>query len=508
MEVASVKGQTKGQVETLLNKKTDPSLEKLFSLPEKVLQFGTGVLLRGLPDYFIDKANKNGIFNGRIVVVKSTDSGDSSVFSKQDNLYTLCVRGVDDGSLIEEDIICASISRVLSAKSEWNEVLKCASNPELEIIISNTTEVGIELVQDDITQNPPISFPGKVLAFLYERYRHFDGAPDKGMVIVPTELIPDNGKKLESIVIELAHRNGLEGSFIDWMEQSNYFCNSLVDRIVPGTPNSDMKARIEETLGYKDNLLTVSEVYRLWAIEGNEKVKEVLSFATADEGVIIEPSIEIYRELKLRLLNGAHTLTCGLAYLSGINTVRDGMENEELASFMRNLMLGEIAPSIPYKVDEKAARRFALRTYERFQNKHIEHQWINITAQYSSKMKMRNLPLLLNYYKIFESVPAYFALGFSAYLLFMKGVKKENGKIYGKRGDEFYVINDSMAEYFYEKWQSTDPTKIVNEVLKDKAFWGSDLTLLSGLSEKVNVWLKRMLEVGVAEALHQFSSRG
>jgi tagaturonate reductase len=292
------------------------------------------------------------------------------------------------------------------------------------------------------------------------------------------------------------------------MEQSNYFCNSLVDRIVPGTPNSDMKARIEETLGYKDNLLTVSEVYRLWAIEGNEKVKEVLSFATADEGVIIEPSIEIYRELKLRLLNGAHTLTCGLAYLSGINTVRDGMENEELASFMRNLMLGEIAPSIPYKVDEKAARRFALRTYERFQNKHIEHQWINITAQYSSKMKMRNLPLLLNYYKIFESVPAYFALGFSAYLLFMKGVKKENGKIYGKRGDEFYVINDSMAEYFYEKWQSTDPTKIVNEVLKDKAFWGSDLTLLSGLSEKVNVWLKRMLEVGVAEALHQFSSRG
>src|SRR4030095_1653476 len=179
--------------------------ERLFSLPERVLQFGTGVLLRGLPDYFIDKANRQGVFNGRIVVVKSTDSGDSSAFDKQDGLYTLCVRGLENGEKIEENIVNSSISRVLSAKDEWSEILQCAHNPNMQIIISNTTEVGIQLVQDDIHRLPPVSFPGKLLAFLLERYKAFDGSRQSGMVIVPTELILDNGKKLESIVLELAH---------------------------------------------------------------------------------------------------------------------------------------------------------------------------------------------------------------------------------------------------------------------------------------------------------------
>ncbi|MEO6540889.1 MAG: altronate oxidoreductase, partial [Ferruginibacter sp.] len=168
----------------------------LFELPEKVLQFGTGVLLRGLPDYFIDKANKQGIFNGRIVVVKSTDGAGADAFEKQDGLYTICVRGINDGKKLEENIVCSSISRVLSAKNEWNKILECAHNPQLKIIISNTTEVGIELVQDDIRRYPPVSFPGKLLAFLYERFKAFAGSKQSGMVIVPTELILDNGKKL------------------------------------------------------------------------------------------------------------------------------------------------------------------------------------------------------------------------------------------------------------------------------------------------------------------------
>ncbi|HNA18162.1 MAG TPA: altronate oxidoreductase, partial [Ferruginibacter sp.] len=251
----------------------------LFDLPEKVLQFGTGVLLRGLPDYFIDKANKQGIFNGRIVLVKSTDGGDATAFEKQDGLYTLCIRGVENGGKYEEDIINASISRVLSARSEWNKVLECAHNPQLKIIISNTTEVGIQLVHDDIRRYPPVSFPGKLLAFLYERYKAFEGSRQSGMVIVPTELISDNGKKLESIVIELAHLNGLEEAFIDWLENANRFCNSLVDRIVPGKPDEVLQRSIETRLGYTDELLIMSEVYRLWAIEGDEEIAETLSFA-------------------------------------------------------------------------------------------------------------------------------------------------------------------------------------------------------------------------------------
>src|SRR5215204_3630073 len=203
---------------TLRNIQTDSVKipdEALFELPEKVLQFGTGVLLRGLPDYFIDKANREGIFNGRIVVVKSTAQGDASDFDKQDGLYTLCVRGYQQGEIVEENLINASISRVLSATDHWGQILECAHNQNMQVIISNTTEVGIQLVNEDIRRHPPVSFPGKLLAFLYERFQAFGGSELSGMVIIPTELISDNGKKLESIILELAHLNGLEEDFIE-----------------------------------------------------------------------------------------------------------------------------------------------------------------------------------------------------------------------------------------------------------------------------------------------------
>src|SRR6201995_3309225 len=200
----------------------------IFSLPEKVLQFGTGVLLRGLPDYFIDKANRMGLFNGRVVVVKSTDGGDANAFDRQDGLYTLCVRGIEDGRKVEENIICSAISRVLSARDQWAEILALAHNPEMQIVISNTTEVGIQFVEDDIRRNPPVSFPGKLLAFLYERYKAFGGSPESGMVIVPTELIVDNGKKLAGIVKEQAQMGQLEADFLAWMEKHCRFCSSLV----------------------------------------------------------------------------------------------------------------------------------------------------------------------------------------------------------------------------------------------------------------------------------------
>src|SRR6201996_7733923 len=216
---------------------TQPSAN-VFNLPEKVLQFGTGVLLRGLPDYFIDKANRQGLFNGRIVVVKSTDGGDANAFDRQDALYTLCVRGIEDGRKAEENIICSAIGRVLSARDQWQEILTLARNPEMQIIISNTTEVGIQLVDDDIRRQPPVSFPGKLLAFLYERYKTFNGSPESGMVIVPTELIVDNGKKLAAIVKELAQIGQLEADFLAWMEKHCRFCSSLVDRIVPGKPDA------------------------------------------------------------------------------------------------------------------------------------------------------------------------------------------------------------------------------------------------------------------------------
>lgn len=482
--------------------------DELFELPEKVLQFGTGVLLRGLPDYFIDKANRLGVFNGRIVVVKSTDHGDTSAFDKQDGLYTLCVRGLENGQKVEENIINSSISRVLSAKDEWSKILECAHNPNMQVIISNTTEVGIQLVNDDVRRHPPVSFPGKLLSFLYERYLAFNGSIQSGMVVIPTELIPDNGKKLESIVLELAHLNGLPDAFIAWLEEANHFCNSLVDRIVPGKPSAQDREALEQELGYHDQLLTMSEVYRLWAIEGDDHVKSVLSFYEADEGVIIAPDINIYRELKLRLLNGTHTLSCGVAYLAGFDTVKQAMDDELMSAFITELMLHELAPAIPYAVDPAAAREFGGRVLDRFRNAHIRHHWINITVQYSSKMRMRNIPMLLQHYKTSDTPPELFSLGFAAWLLFMKSVKKENDKCYGLANGEQYVIEDERAVDFYHKWNNFKVPQLVEETMRDSAFWGTDLNALPGFTRAVTEKLEAIMNKGVRAVLeHALAQR-
>lgn len=481
--------------------------EKLLSLPEKVLQFGTGVLLRGLPGYFIDKANKAGIFNGRIVVVKSTSQGDTNAFKKQDCLYTQCIRGIENSKKIEENIINASISRVLSANDEWQQVLECAHDLNIQVIISNTTEVGIQLINDDIRKHPPVSYPGKLLAFLYQRFLAFNGSNQSGMVIVPTELIVNNGKKLESIIFELAHLNGLEAKFIDWLESCNSFCNSLVDRIVPGKPDSEALAELENKLGYTDQLLIMSEVYRLWAIEGDAKVKEVLSFAAADKGVIIADDIGIYRELKLRLLNATHTLSCGPAFLADCETVKEAMDDELLSAYISGVMINEIAPAIPYDIDEPVAHAFAMAVLERFRNPFIRHPWISITVQYSSKIKMRCIPVLVKHYSRFDHVPEFISLGLAAYLFFMKSESPEQGKYYGVLNGKKYPVTDDMAESLHRRWKSMDTASLVQDVLADKNLWGENLALLPGFYESVLENLNFISGSGMRPAIEAAKSR-
>ena len=481
--------------------------EAIFELPEKVLQFGTGVLLRGLPDYFIDKANRQGIFNGRIVVVKSTGTGDTADFEKQDSLYTLCVRGIQEGATVEENIINASISRVLSAAEQWEQILECAHNQNMQVIISNTTEVGIQLINEDIRKHPPASFPGKLLAFLYERFNAFGGSTHSGMVIIPTELISDNGRKLEAIVLELAHLNGLEEEFIEWLENHNCFCNSLVDRIVPGRPEANVQAAIEKELGYTDQLLIMSEAYRLWAIEGDDEVKKILSFAKADEGVIIEPDITLYKELKLRLLNGTHTLSCGLAFLAQFSTVKEAMDNEVISSFMKELMLQELAPSIPYHIEPKIATDFGNKVLDRFRNPMIKHHWINITVQYTSKMKMRIVPLLLSHYQKHQSAPQLIALGFAGFLFFTKPVRSAGEKYFGSFNGVEYPIQDEFAASFIKRWNNFAPSELVKEVLNDAELWGENLMNLPGFYESVLEKLNLLMSTGAIEAIETVQSK-
>lgn len=473
-----------------------------FDLPEKVLQFGTGVLLRGLPDFFIDKANRAGVFNGRIVVVKSTSSGGTDAFAVQNGLYAHVIRGIEDGNTVNEVIVNASISRVLSAKEEWAEILKCASNPEMQLIISNTTEVGITLQDDDVNAQPPVSFPGKLLAFLQERYKVAGGAADSGFVIVPTELIPENGSKLKEIVLTLASRNGCDGAFINWISEANYFCSSLVDRIVPGKLTGHDLKDTENFLGFRDDLMIMSEVFRLWAIEcTHPRAKEILSFAATDTGVVLTDDLEKFRELKLRLLNATHTVSCAVAYLSGFKTVKQAMADVGFTQFISTLALNEIASAIvSEKINYEEACTFANTVFDRFRNPFLEHQWISIAAQYTSKMKMRVVPLIQQHYQKSSTPPMHIALGMAAYLVLLKVEKNSAGQWVGEFNGGHYILADDNADIVAGHWSNSDNNDLVHRVLSDTQCWGTDLTAMPGFAEAVKSFLEKMLEGGIVEA--------
>jgi len=494
---------SKQHISQIQNKDISVPSVQLFALPEKILQFGTGVLLRGLCDYFIDKANKKNIFNGRIVVVKSTAQGETNAFAQQDCLYTHLVKGIEDGKAVEETIVNASISRVLSAKEEWKEILSCASNEAMQVIISNTTEVGITYAEEKIIGQVPASFPAKLLAWLYERYNVFNGAADAGLVIIPTELIIDNAGKLKDILIRLAQFNQLDAAFIHWLQSANHFCNSLVDRIVPGKLSAKEQLATEAELGYTDDLMIMSEVYRLWAIETNdEKVKQILSFAQADSGVVLAPDIIKFRELKLRLLNGAHTLSCGLAVLAGFTTVKEAMADTDFRNYIKELMLREIAVAVTdAQISYDEAASFAHKVIDRFANRYIEHKWLSICLQYSSKMLMRNIPTLQKYYEQKKTVPQLTALGFAAYLIFMKSEQDSKGQFIGTTNGLSYTINDDKAAQLHDYWQETDINKFVQQVFADKILWSTDLNQLPGFADAVIKNIEDIKDSGIKKLI-------
>ena len=472
------------------------------SLPEKVLQFGTGVLLRALPDFFIDQANRRGLFNGRVVVVKSTEGGDADAFARQDNLYTVAVRGLENGQPVHQNVVCGAISRVLVARRQWADILAFAKSPDLQIIISNTTEVGLVLEEDDdVRAAPPRSFPGKLLAVLHARYQAFGGAPDKGLVIIPTELVPDNGPRLREILRTLAERQLPDPAFLAWLDEANTVCGSLVDRIVPGRPAEPARAALAQELGYDDELLTMAEAYRLWAIAGDERVRAVLSFAAADAGIIVQPDITEFRELKLRLLNGTHTLAAGLAVLARVGTVREAMQEAAFGAYIRRLLLAELLPGIPYPPAPGVGERFGEQVLDRFRNPAVAHRWLAITLHYSAKLRLRVVPDLLHYYQRLGAVPPGVALGFAAYLRFMRGTRQDGSRWYGEVDGQEYLIQDEQAGGLADLWQRLPPAELVRQVLSDASRWDADLTALPGFAAAVTNFLAQIEQNSAAATL-------
>ena len=435
-----------------------------FQLPDKVLQFGTGVLLRGLPDYFIEKANQKGVFNGRIVVVKSTDSGDVSSFQEQDNLYTLSIRGIKNGQNIDEDIICSAISKILHANSEWSDVLNYAANPSIQIIISNTTEAGLQYVEEKLTHEPSISFPGKLTQCLYHRYVKLGHAPESKIVILPTELLTDNGIILKNIIEKLIHFNDYPKSFGDWINEKVIFSNTLVDRIVPGKLSNEAQQILFEKYGYTDSNAIMCEPYALWAIEGGQEVHDLLTFSTANDEIKIVSDISQFKELKLRILNGSHTLLCAKAIAEGFETVYLAMSDPIFKRYAEELIFEEILPSLPKDIKNEDKLSFAKDVIDRFSNPNIEHKWTSIAVQYPMKLTIRVLPLLKSYRQ---------ATGISP----TKMVECIKEALYFLLNNEDTPMDDiSKAAINEINLSSSSTEEKVKFLLQQESIWGEDFT--------------------------------
>ena len=452
---------------------------------ERVLHFGTGGFLRGFVGHFIEAANRQNAFNGRIVAVGSTGSGRDRVYNEQDGLFTLWVRGLDQGSATSKLQLNSAFSRALSARDEWAEVLACARNPELELIFSNTTEAGIALAEGDaFAATPPRSFPAKLTRVLWERAHHFNYALDRGVVVLPCELIDDNGTRLKQLVRELALRWKLESTFTAWLDAAVPFCNTLVDRIVPGEPAQDVKADTWQRLGYQDDLLTVTEPYRLFAIEADDHVAARLRFADADPAVVITRDIAPYRLRKVRLLNGAHTIMVPLALLAGCRTVADAVNDARVGTFLRRVLLQELVPS----VDADGALVFAHHVLERFANPFIRHELMDITLQQTTKMRVRVVPSIVEYAGSHGAAPGSVVFGFAAWLLYMRDAQIERV--------------DAHADHVRGLWQRhPDAGAMVDAITADIELWGTDLSAIPGMRAGLCDALRLMESEGVVAAL-------
>ena len=463
----------------------------LLDLPERIVQFGTGALLRGLVDAMIDDANRAGAYAGRIVAIGSTGSGRDEVINEQDGLFTLRIEGIERGWPVRHHRLIGSVSRAVSAVNQWDEVLRCARNPLLDVVFSNTTEVGIVLDDNDLRTAPaiPASFPGKLTRFLYERARTFAYARDKGVVIVPCELIEDNGPKLRDAVLTLGKAWNLGLAFDSWLRESVHFCNTLVDRIVPGLPVGAELAQAEDELGFSDALLTVCEPYRLLVIETPHvtpperaaDMRQRLAFATTDVGALLVDSVVPYRARKVRLLNGAHTGMVSLALLAGCDTVRQAIEQPQVALFLRRAM-----HELVQTVSAPGAEEYAREVLERFANPYIRHQLRDIALHCGAKMRVRVVPAI-HWHALRREVPTALTLGFAAYLL--------HAATAGRGG-----LPDDVGATIRSRWTgATDDAALrafARAVTADTLLWETNLDDFPGFTESVATHLALLVRHG------------
>ena len=476
----------------------------LKNAPEKVLQFGEGNFLRAFVDYWFDLANEKADWNGKCVLVQPIAPGLAKMINEQEGLYTLYLRGSENGQKVDDKRVISSVSRCLNPyeKADYEKMMDVAASDDLEIIVSNTTEAGI--VYDPACQQndcPPSSFPAKLTQVLYHRYK----AGKKGIIMLACELIDNNGKELLKCVNQYIDQWGLEDGFKKYVNEDCTFCGSLVDRIVPGRIRDPKEvAELEEKHGYADPLLDVGEVFGVWVIEGDTKLNDILPFRKAglEDHVFVTPDMSPYKKRKVRILNGAHTGFVLGAYLAGFDIVRDCMHDETILGYMNKMLLQEVVPILP--LDQDDCKKFAAAVEDRFNNPFVNHELMSISLNSTSKWRARNMPSFLEYVGKNGKLPTCLTMSFAAYIAFYSNnIQELNDKgLVCKRakGNEYTISDDRYVLEFYNAHKDDDIPTLVHAVMTNEQMWGQDLTKVAGFEEATVKNLTLIREQGAMAA--------
>ena len=481
---------------TLMNKLNRNTAKVNKAFPERIIQFGGGNFLRGFVDWIIDVYNEKTDNNLGVLVVKPTEHGDYQKWRAQDGLFHVLTKGIKNGQLVDEKHLVKSVSRIVHPYQDYDTFLQSAENPEIRFIISNTTENGIRVdPKDQQSDKPPKEFPAKLTQWLFHRYQFFNGAEKAGCIVIPTELLIDNGDLLKGCILQIATDWKLPEKFKSWINDSNNFCNTLVDRIVPGVAEESMEAAWQQ-VGFQDNMITQGEPYHLWAIEAPEKVRAEFPLDKVGLNVVYTDDLMPFRVSKVRILNGAHTAMVPVGYLYGLETVRESVEHEVVGKFIQQVIFDEIIPTLD--LPENELKQFAKDVLDRFRNPFIKHQLISISLNSVSKFKARLLPSLLEFNKRKEALPKGIVLSLAALICFYKG--EFNGKSIPLNDDQ------STIDFFQALWEKHNGSEVslfalVEEVLKWEKTWGIDLSQISGLKELTTNFLLDIEKNGMPATL-------
>ena len=464
----------------------------------KVMQFGEGNFLRAFVDWIIQKMNDNGVYDGHVVVVQPMPFGRVLDLEKQDGLYTLYLQGLEEGKTIRTHEVIDVLDDFINPFTQYDKYLSYAESEDLETIVSNTTEAGIALDKNDLDFDKcPSSFPGKLLAFLKHRYDYFEGDYNKGLCIIACELIDNNADELHKILLELASIKGYSEEFIRWLDKANHYSSTLVDRIVPGYPRDEIDA-ITNELGYIDSSIVKGEIFHLWVLKDEPVVKEKFPCHKAGLNAIYAESIKPYKERKVKILNGTHTAIVPVSYLSGIDTVKETIEDEYLGEFARGFMFEEVIPTIELPHDDMV--NFANSVLDRYLNPFVRHELMSIALNSVSKYRARILKTVHDYIIEKNKLPRHALFALSALILFYRG----------KRGEAPIALNDDKEyiDTFASLWKQyevdSDLETLVNKVLSNASMWGEDLTAIPEFALTIHKYLKAQLEKGMRIALISF----